>query len=257
MKNTLIILILVIFAGSSCKHSSKNDLSLTVKEYQMKGMPDIDTVWSEQNYIKAHITLGNIRLSNFFSLPRKNSKKSGLVFSRIISKENLSFLDDPAKSLSDKAFQIQSLSNFLNELSRMYTDNLRSGQYYYKELTDIYSFELFVRKKMLELADKIMNSRKDEDIRMQSGRTAIINGYTSLISSLLREQAKSKAFPPGEMKRLSTEVSRSLAENLQYIDSAGRVEISGQIQKTIEKSSSFFVKNNYRKVLKKLNANNL
>jgi len=251
LKNPVVILILVMLIAGSCK-KSKKDLSLTAKEYQMKGMPENDKIWSDQDYINAHNTLGSLRVSNFLSLPRKHSNKSGAVFSRIINKENLSFLNDSTISLRDKAFRIQYFSSFLNELSRMYTDNLKKEQYYDEELIDIHIFELFVRKKMLELAGKIMNSKEKEDISMQSGTKAIVKGYLNLVSAVLREQVKTEIFPARDLKRLSMEVSNSLMENLSWIEPADRQKISVEVQNTIDKSPSGSVKKNYGKILKLL-----
>jgi hypothetical protein len=134
----------------------------------------------------------------------------------------------------------------------MYTDNLRQEQYYDEELIDIYIFQLFVRGKMLELAGEIMNSKEKEDISMQSGTKAIINGYLMQISSVLREEVKSEVFSAKDLKRLSMEISCSLIENLKWIEPADRQKISIEIQNTIDKAPSGFVKKNYSKILKLL-----
>jgi hypothetical protein len=249
MKNYLIIILAITSLTISCKHVADNDHSLTAQEYTLKGMPPADSAWKEESYLRAHIALSNIRLKDFSALPRRDSKKSEKVFSHLISKEYLSFLDDPSKSLRDKAFQIQSLASFLNELGRMYTDNLRTQQYYNEELIDIYLYELHVRKKMLDLAEEIMNSKNPEDISMQSGRDAILRGYVSVVSSLLRTLEKNKAFPSSELKRLSNGVSLSLKENLKYLDASGKEEISAQINKTKVKSASRYIKKNLQKDL--------
>ena len=252
LKSTSIILFLILLVNGACKNFYRKDLSLTVKEYQSKGMPDIDTIWSEDKLMKAHITLGSIRTKNFRTLPRKDSKKSGAVFSRIVSKENLSFLNDPSKSLHDKAYQIQSVGPFLNEIGRMYTDNFRSEQYYSEELIDIYISEMYARKRMLELAEEIMNSKEPADMSMQSGRPAIVNGYVNLITNLIGQQNNTKAFSGRELKRLNREVSRSISENMRYLDSESKQKISNEIKKTGEKSSSRYIRRNFRKVLKAL-----
>ncbi len=249
MKNYLIIILAITSFTISCKHVANNDHSLTVQEYTLKGMPPADSAWKEESYLKAHITLSNIRLKDFSALPRKNSKKSGEVFNHLISKEYLSFLDDPSKSLRDKAFQIQSLASFLNELGRMYTDNLRTQQYYSEELIDIYLYELYVRKRMLDLSEKIMNSKNQEDISMQSGSVAILRGYVSVVASLVRTLEKNKAFSSSELKRLSNGISFSLKENLKYLDPSGKEEISVQINKTKVKSGSRYIKKNLQKDL--------
>ena len=61
LRNTLPLFLIIILVSGSCKNIFRKDLSLTLKEYQAKGMPDINTPWSEDKLMKAHITLGNIK----------------------------------------------------------------------------------------------------------------------------------------------------------------------------------------------------
>src|SRR5512135_944572 len=112
-------------------------------------------------------------MKNFYTLPRVSSNKSGKVFRQIINKNNLSFLNDTSLTRRDKALQIQSFWNFISDIGRMYTDNFKTGQYYSRELTEIYIFDLYVRGRMFELADEINNSGEAEDIGMRSGLKAV------------------------------------------------------------------------------------
>ena len=249
LKNILTISILVILVSGSCKNTSRKDLSLTVKEYEAKGMPDINAPWPEDKLMKAHVALAGVRTKNFLQLPRRDSRKSGAVFSRMLSKENLSFLDDPSKSLYDKAFEIQTTGPFINEVGRMYTDNFKEEQYYSEELIDIYVFELYVRKRMLDLADQIMNSKEPEVMAMQSGRPAIVRGYVNLVGYLIRKQDNTKAFSARQLKKLGKEVANSIKENIKYLDSENKKEISAEIEQLTQKSKTAPVSKELKKVL--------
>ncbi len=251
-KNILSISILLILITASCKNISREDLSLTVKEYEAKGMPDINIPWPEDKLMKAHIALGAIRTKDFRQLPRRDSRKSGAVFSRIINKENLSFLDDPSKSLHDKAYEIQNIGPFISEVGRMYTDNFKAEQYFSEELIDIYTFEIYVRKRMLDLAEAIMNSRDPEVVPMQAGRPAIVRGYVNLITILIRSQNKTKAFSVRQLKRLNRELVKSINENLKYLDPASKKDISSEIEQLSEKSGGGSGSKDLTKVLKVL-----
>lgn len=202
--------------------------------------------------MKAHITLGNVRTKNFQQLPRRDSRKSGAVFNRIISKENLSFLDDPSKSLRDKAYEIQTIGPFISEVSRMYTDNFRTEQYYSEELIDIYIFEMYVRKRMLDLAEQIINSKEPEVIAMQSGRPAIVRGYVNVITNLIRQQEKTKAFSVRQLKKLNKEVANSILENVKYLDTQSKQDISSEINRFNDKSKEGYLGKDFANVLKAL-----
>lgn len=250
LKNAFLILFLILLANTSCKNIFRKDLSLMVKEYQSLGMPDIDTVWTYNYLVKAHGIIANLRMKNFFSLPRYKSRKSGAIFSRIINKDNLSFLKDTTTSLRDKALQIQSFWSFISDIGRMYTDNLRIKQYYSAELIEIYTFDMYVRKKMFELAGVIDKSKVPDDISMQQGRTGIIIGYVNLITFLIHEQEKTKSFSPRQLNILNSEVARSITDNIQYLDSESKQKLSDEIKKITEGSSSGSKRKHLNKILK-------
>ena len=251
--NSLILFSLIILINGSCKNKLKKDLSLTVKEYQKLGMPDHNKIWSIEDYTKALTTLSNLRLYNPLSFPRKYSKKSGSVFNRLIDKENLSFTNDKNLSLSDKALQVQYFAGFQNDLRRMYTDELKSGQYYAKELIDIYVYGLFGYKRMFDVAGEIMKSNEESVVNMKSGLKAVQFGYVRLITIILGEQGKSRVYQSKDLESLSMEVSNSLIENLEWIEPSDKQSITSLIQSSIDKFPLEYIKDNYRKALKELN----
>jgi hypothetical protein len=250
MKNTLIILLLVILVSGACKKSFQKDLSLTITEYQKLGMPDYNTPWGKRDYIRALSTLSNLRLYKPMSFPRKESKKSGKVFENFVNKESLSFVNDTALSLSEKAMEIQHFSGFQNDLRRMYSDNSKEEQYYNEELTDIYIFGFFVYGSMLDLAAEIMKSEDKVSIDVQSGLRSILYNYNNHIALILGEQLKFKTYSARDLKRLSMELSHSIIKNQKWFESASRQKISSELRSVIEKSPSGYVKNNFKEALK-------
>ena len=239
--------------GGSCKRVTKKDYSLSVMEYEKLGMPDPDKSWSVNNYFKAHITLGTLKIYNPKSLPRKLSKKSGTVFSRIVNKEILLFFDDPGLPLSSRAMEIMQFARLQNDLIGMYSYLSDSVKYYTEELPDIYIFALSVQDKKLEIAGKIMNSSEERDIEFQSGLPTVVYNYLNIIKIILGEQVKSKVYRLEDLERLSLEVSRSLAQNHKFILPADREALITMIKSIIENSPSGSIKENYIKTLEIFN----
>lgn len=252
LKNSLIFLSLILLINSSCKNHVKRDLSLTVKEYHKLGIPDQNKIWSIQDYTKALSFLSNLRLYHPLSFPRKFSKKSGSVFSRFIDKENLSFINDKNLSLRDKALQVQYFAGFHNDLRRMYTDELKSDQYYAKELIDIDIFGLFIYKKMFDVAGEIINSNDESVASMKSGLKAVQFGYLRLITIIIGEQGKKEVYQVKDLETLSREVLNSIIENLKWIEPSDRQNVTSLIRNSIDKFSSEYIKNNYLKALEEL-----
>jgi phage FluMu protein gp41 len=134
----------------------------------------------------------------------------------------------------------------------MYTDNFRTEQYYSEELIDIYIFEMYVRKRMLDLAEQIINSKEPEVIAMQSGRPAIVRGYVNVITNLIRQQEKTKAFSVRQLKKLNKEVANSILENVKYLDTQSKQDISSEINRFNDKSKEGYLGKDFANVLKAL-----
>lgn len=234
---TAIVLFTIVLLAS-CKESIRKDQSLTPAQYEGQGMPSCNKTWTADDCMKAYSAMGTIRMKNFHSLPRKDSRKSGAMFGRLISKDNLSFLEDTTISLAAKAYRMQTLGNFMGQLGTLYSDKLKLQQFYGDELIEIYATHIFVRGKMLELAENINNSTSQEDIAMQSGRTGIVGSYVFLMAFLVSEEQKPKAFSSGQLERLNKEMALSLSVNTKYLDSLSKQKVSAEIRNLYENNTS-------------------
>jgi hypothetical protein len=232
------LFLFTIILLTSCREIFRKDQSLTPAQYAEQGMPVWNKTWTEQDFTRANLALGSIRMKNFYSLPRKSSSRSAPMFNRMISKENFAFLDDTGIPLSDKAYRIQTLGNFMGQLGTFYNDKLNANQYYGDELIEIYATHIFVRGRMLELAENINNSTRPEDIAMQSGRNGIVGSYVFLMAFLVSEEQKPKAYSSGQLKRLNKEIAHSLSNNIKYLDSVSKQKISAEIRKLYEINKS-------------------
>ncbi len=253
MKNSLIILMSALLTCGSCKNLSTKDQSLSLEVYKKLGMPDPTKIWTNDEYINANITLSSLKSNNPLTLPRKNSKNSGAIFTRIVNEENLSFANDTTMPLRIRASLIQFFPNFQSQLKNIYTTKSTEEQYFKEELIDLDIFGLFIYKKMFELAGKIMNSKDESDKSIMSGLSKVKYNYLNMIESLLTEQLKTKTYTDRDLDRLSVEVTRSLAENFEWMSPAERKTLESSIKSTFEKSSSTLIRLNYKKTLEMLN----
>lgn len=253
LKFFLAILMVSLLTSESCNKLLKSDLSLTPEEYHKLGMPDHKNVWGLDDYFKSTVTLGSLKISNLLSFPRKDSEKSGAVFSRFVNKENLAFVIDTTIPLHSRAYLIQQFARFPSQLYQLYTDSSKVKQYYNHELIDIDIFILFMNEQKLMLAFQIMNSNDEADISLQYGLKTVKYNYLKTIERLLAEQVKASVFSVKDLNRLSLEVSHSLTENYKWFLPADRITITSEILAVIKQSPSHYCKNNYNKILKILN----
>ena len=79
-------------------------------------MPDYNSVWSMEDYSTAFYVLNTLKYDKLKALPSRESEKSGALFSRMISIDNLAFLHDETLPLYAKADMIKWFVNTLMEL---------------------------------------------------------------------------------------------------------------------------------------------
>ena len=254
LKRTFIFFLcsLIILLNQSCVDIFKKDYSLTQKGYQKIGMPDYRKTWSKEEYGMALSALKNVKLYNPLSLPKKNSRKSGKIFKRLLSEENLAFLNDSTIALNDKAFTVQYFSSFQKGLIFLYTLGVKDVTYYNKELIDIYIFGLCVYRNMLELADQISKSTDMISVEMNPGRSFVTQSYLNLIYTIAEEQVKADKYSKKDLKRLSKELLQSLSDNWKWINQSDREQIKKRMTRVIKNPPSDAIRNSYQKMLEDL-----
>lgn len=252
LKNTIISGIILIIATSSCNSVFKRDHSLRPKEYQKLGMPDYKKRWTNDDYVSANITLSSLKINDPLSLPRKDSRKSGELFKRMVNEENLNFIYDTLFPLRTRAYTIQYFTRFQTEMEQMYTIEHNGEIYYSEELLDLHIFGLAIHDKMLELA-MIINKSDDEDVSsIKSGMDAVKHNYLKLIPRLLGELAKTDQYSVDGLDRLSKAISSSLISNYDWMTPSDKNYLLTELKSTIEKTQSPEIRNNLKSAVKVL-----
>jgi hypothetical protein len=186
-----------------------------------------------------------LRYEKPLSLPRKESKKSGLFFDRMINLENFSFLEDESMSLKEKAHYIQTYMIIHSELIDVYTNIYGEDQYYNKELVYLHIFGLSIIHKMLDLAHKINASDNPEDIALQSGYSTIQYSYGTMLSMGFEIQKKSSIYQADDLGILADSISKSVIKNKIWMEASIRETLKHQINSVIDSTSSEYIKNKY------------
>ena len=250
MKRTclLFILILSIFL-SSCKRPNEADHSYALEEYRELGMPDHDTVWNIQDYETAFYVLNTLKYEKPFVLPAKDSEKSGILFSRMMNLENLSFLKDETLPLHEKAQTIKWWLDIYNGLNMVYTNISMERQYYIRELVDIDIFGVGLAQKMLYLGNELNKSEDPSDVAMQSGVPVVHKMYIDLLAEVLRKQQHTSRYPKQTLELLSDSLSNSIRINMGWFDEDASEIIKQEMLTVIDSTSSRKIRNNYRELI--------
>lgn len=245
IKKIFLFLLAILLTGISCKNSSHKDYSFSPEEYREMGMPDHTRMWDYNNYQEACIVLNNIKSIKPRSLPRKNSRKSGEIFARIVNTDNLSFLQSDSMSLNQKAHLIQRYIDIQSCFVTAYTDLDSKEQLYNHELIDLYIFGLTIAQDMLDLGQMINESVDEKDIKMQHAYGSIQKMYSAMVAFVLMNQQKSYFFEKGDLERLSIFVYNSVMINKDWLKDTGGEYIKEQLKKIVENTSSDVIKTKY------------
>ena len=248
MKNYLILILILSVSLNSCNKANETDHSLTLVEYQELGMPDYNSVWNMEDYSNAFYALNTLKYQKPKALPTRDSEKSGVLFSRMISLDNLSFLQDETLPLYAKADMIKWFVNSLMELKVAYTTIGINTQYYVRELNDIDITRMRVAQRMLDLGKKINESEDPSDVDMQSDYPEIQKMYLNILSELLDKQQHTSQYSEQTLELLSDSLSSSVRRNMLWFDEDASALIKQEMLTVIESTSSRKIKKDYREL---------
>ncbi len=245
MKTTLFFLILMIVVFGSCRKSSVEDYSLSLEEYQKMSVPEPNKIWSLKDYSDTFDALTKLKFQKPFALPIKDSKRSGVLLSRMINIENMSFLKDESIPLYEKAQLSKRYLEVYRELIDIYTNIRMKRQYYNRELIDLQIFGLQVTQKMLDLANEINKSTDVEDINMQSGYQSIQMIYIARLLDILENQKYSSQYLNKDLEILTDSVNISILRNKDWMDTFIAKELEQSLLIVIDSVSSDYIRKKY------------
>lgn len=209
--------ILLTIAG--CKEDSHHDKSLTLKEYRKIGMPDPGRNWQSHDFALAFSVLKNLKISQPYNLPIKDSHKSGEIFHRILSLDNMQFINDESTSSDQKVHLSKSYLRVCENSIRLYTMQDLGRQYYHRELTDAYLFGLVVTDIMLDLDNQASPIKKFDNTN------PVQSIYLSGLFNLLSVQNQASQFTEKDHHLLIKEVSQSIEKNEYWFDDITREDL--------------------------------
>ena len=248
-------LILILLTGNySCRNKSE-DNSLSVKEYIELGVPDPGKKWEMADYTQAHNALAKIKWERPLQLPVKDSKKSETVFERMLSLDYLSFLQDSAISLNEKAERISEFVIVHDYWIDIYTNPaLRKKNYYHRELIDICIFDLQLKEEMLKLAHEINKSDDPSDVALQYGYNSIKMNYLSALADALKIQRHTSQFLEKDRERITDSIYLSVTRNREWMDDSVIIELKRSLQLVMDSASSNYIRNKYMTLEKVLSS---
>lgn len=234
-KSTLFFVVGCFLVISSCKQELSHDESLTLSKYKSYGMPDPDKVWESNDFSLAYAVLEDIKSTKPYSLPIASSRKSSMVFNKLVSLENLNFLSDRTLPNEQKLKLTTDFLKVCENWIRLYHLNGNKPQYYHTELSVIYLFGLELTQIMVSLNDQDYLEGKIEDSENEMDQ--VHSFYFSGLFNLLSFQSQASQLSENDHILISGKIVTSVDQNKSWMDDATRNELK-QILQTVSDSTA-------------------
>jgi hypothetical protein len=235
----------------SCTKETIDERTLTIDEYTELGVPDPGKEWDINDLSQAYFVLGKIKWDKPYQLPMKNSKKSGVLFNRMLSPDNLSFLDNDKLSLNARAEQIQSFLKVPAFWQDVYSNPVVDN-YYHREHLAIQIFTLNTLDGMVGLGVKILASEDPTAVSLQYAVPSIKLDYLTCIDTTLKAHKEPSKYMTEDLERVSDSVYVSLTRNKPWMDSTAVAKVRTSLNAVIDNTSSDYVREKYSKLEKSL-----
>lgn len=212
------------------------------------GMPDPTKVWNSDELSVAIDILSQLKWSQPYSLPRKDSHKSSVLFDRLISLDNMIFIGNDTLKHYEKAYFSMQFLQIFEKWNDVYTHPMWKKQYYHRELVDININEMRVAEIMVGLTKYIMASRDPYDVALKSGVPQVKADCVSSMINLLNLQSHTSQFMQEDLEMLTDSLSASILRNKDWMDSSSIHQLKKSIDVVLDSTSSDYVKSKYHSV---------
>lgn len=220
------------------------DHSLTPEEYSRLNLPDISEPWTpEQCLIAAIRVLKPLAEKDHTQLPQFRSETSGEVFARIVSMENIAWLNDPARPLDDRWAGFVKYLQALFPVFEIYRqapatspDPADHAKVFDQELVELFHVLSQTAVAGSRIRKAILKTLPDDDPRrstQQATYRQMQKGFAQSIFDALLWLSRRQEFRPGARIRLSQYIGQALPELMPEMTYPDRYRILQTIENLV------------------------
>jgi hypothetical protein len=202
------------------------DESFTTAEYVRRGLPEPDRPWSIDDLVQAKEVLESVAREGCQFLPRYQSERSGEVFARLTSPENLKPFLDPDLPLIERSLAAQFLQAHI-EIINVYSSTFPSESAAGSEIEELIGFELQTTVVMLEVVDEIAAAINLEDPTYEQAREKLLQMKQSgggLVTGCLVMLTERQTYPIDARVRLVGHMRQAFPKLIPRFPPEARVE---------------------------------
>jgi hypothetical protein len=210
------------------------DESLTSEEYLRLGLPAQDRDWSSEDMANAAKILESLAQKGYRQLPRYKSERSGEIFARMTSAQNLDLFKNRTLLLDARFPQAADYLQASNQISKLYLTGFLKKEVRDSEIMEWMGSQFRMTVIMLDLVDEFLPSIKKDDpsfeARMQ-GLDQMKRGLASVVAGGLQTLTESESYRPSERIRLIGYMEETFPAIVPQLPPASRQETLLRLEK--------------------------
>ena len=210
------------------------DQSLTSDEYVRKGLPAHDRTWSGSDMTRVSKVFVEIAQEDQGKLPRYRSERSGMVFDRVTSDENLQLYR--SKSLPVEARLTEGLNyvQSLNQVLKTYISAFLKKKVSDSEVIELMGASLRSAVMMVELADEFFPTLNKNDPSYQTrldGLAQMKRGLATVVAGSIQTLTEGEAHRTSERLRLIGYLKQTAPTLISALPPGSRLETQVRLEK--------------------------
>jgi hypothetical protein len=233
--------------SSQDNHESKSlseepeDRSLTTDQYVKHGLPKCDRPWSSMDMSRAANALTEIAKRDPRELPRYESPKSGKVFARITSDENLDSFKKKSLPVSVRTgFALQFLQATVS-IGKLYGAAALEEKAGTEETTEILGQTLRIAAVLKGLSDEVLPTLDQNDPTYATrvkGLKQMTGGLGPVLQGLLTQALANKKLTPETRTRMLRYMDKTLPDLVKVLPVKVREDLLAKL-KTLSERPEF------------------
>src|SRR5262245_49559792 len=161
------------------------DTSLSLEDYIAAGVPAYDRKWTSADMAKAYKALQKVAKDKR-RMPRYGSERSGQLFDRITSEENLAFLEDGSTRLSTRCSEYFQYIEAAQGIGNMYASLVETDKGYASEMVEIIgAAQRAVRAGLKVMDERLAEFEKSDPRRAKEASDLIKGGMAQMATGCL------------------------------------------------------------------------
>lgn len=200
--------------------TAPEDHSLTVDEYLKLGVPATDRTWNGDAMQHAATSLMNIAKSDPGHLPRYRSDRSGVMFARMTSPQNLERYQNRKLSLDLRMSPALTYLGATNDVLQLYVSSFLKNATGDSELIELIGSELHTAVVLLQLVDEERSTLKQDDpnsAKRVAGLEKMRNGLATMTGGALTTLTETSSYRTSERARLLRYLQETLPAIVAHI----------------------------------------